>query len=146
LDLCGYGQEEVLGQYHFFLAGAHADPEMARRVEAAIAARRTFVEDVLFHAKDGREVWVSMCVSPVVEDGRVVQHFASFLDIGGRVARERELREAKEMLDRRVATRTRPLQQVNARLQEEVERRHRMEATLRDALAQSEQDIRYRDF
>src|SRR3712207_7977716 len=42
---------------------------------------RSFIEDVPFRAKDGREVWVSMYVSPVVEDGRVVQHFASFLDI-----------------------------------------------------------------
>jgi two-component sensor histidine kinase len=87
-----------------------------------------------------------MFVSPVVEDGRVVQHFASFIDISERVARERDLREAKETLDRRVATRTRSLQQANARLQAEVERRQRTEATLRDALAQGQEDIRYRDF
>src|SRR3712207_2400864 len=134
LELCGYDREEVLGQNYFFLVGEHADPEVARRVEAAMAARRTFVEDVPFRAKDGREVWVSMFVSPVVEDGRVAQHFASFLDISDRVARERELQEAKETLDRRVATRTRRLQQANARLEEEVERRQRTEATLRDAL------------
>ncbi|WP_052389763.1 histidine kinase dimerization/phosphoacceptor domain -containing protein [Belnapia moabensis] len=87
-----------------------------------------------------------MFVSPVVEDGRVVQHFASFLDFSHRVVQERELRESKETLDWRVATRTRRLQEVNARLQEEVERRQRTEATLRDALAQGQEDIRYRDF
>ncbi len=146
LELCGYGRDEVLGQNYFFLVGEHADPGVAARVEAAMSARRTFIEDVPFRAKDGREVWVSMFVSPVVEDGRVVQHFASFLDIGDRVARERELREAKETLDRRVATRTQRLQQANARLAEEVERRQRTEATLRDALAQGQEDIRYRDF
>uniref|UniRef100_UPI001B806391 sensor histidine kinase n=1 Tax=Belnapia moabensis TaxID=365533 RepID=UPI001B806391 len=62
------------------------------------------------------------------------------------LARERELHEAKKTLERRVATRTRRLQEVNARLQEEVERRQRTEATLRDALAQGQEDIRYRDF
>jgi PAS domain S-box-containing protein len=146
LELCGYGREEVLGQNYFFLVGERSDPAVAARVEAAMAARRRFVEDVPFRAKDGREVWVSMFVSPVIEDGRVVQHFASFLDIGDRVARERELREAKATLDRRVAARTRRLQQATARLEEEVERRQRTEATLRDALAQGQEDIRYRDF
>ena len=62
------------------------------------------------------------------------------------MARERELREAKATLDRRVAARTRRLQEANARLEEEVERRQRTEATLRDALAQGQEDIRYRDF
>ena len=146
LELFGYGRDEVLGQNYFFLAGERADPEVTARVEAATAARREFFEDVPFRAKDGREVWVALFVSPVVEDGRVVQHFASFLDVSERVARERELREAKEALDRRVAARTRRLQEANARLEEEVERRQRTEATLRDALAQGQEDIRYRDF
>jgi PAS domain S-box-containing protein len=146
LELCGYGREDVLGQSYFFLVGERADPEVAARVEAAMAARRTFIEDVPFRANDGREVWVSMFVSPVVDDGRVVQHFASFLDISDRVARERELREAKETLDRQVAARTRRLREANARLEEEVERRQRTEATLRDALVQGQEDIRYRDF
>ncbi|MFC7538218.1 histidine kinase dimerization/phosphoacceptor domain -containing protein [Siccirubricoccus deserti] len=84
--------------------------------------------------------------SPVVEDDRVVQHFASFLDISERVARERDLREAKETLDRRVAARTERLRQANERLQEEVKRRQRTEAALRDALAPGQEDIRYRDF
>ena len=119
---------------------------MAERVKAAMATRRDFIEDVPFHARDGREVWVSMFVSPVIEDGRVMQHFASFLDISERVARERDLRGAKAMLDRRVAARTERLRQANERLQEEVERRQRTEATLRDALAKGQEDIRYRDF
>jgi PAS domain S-box-containing protein len=93
LDLCGYDREEVLGQNYFFLVGEHADPAVEARVEAAMSARRRFAEDVPFRAKDGREVWVAMFVSPVVQDGRVAQHFASFLDISDRMARERELHE-----------------------------------------------------
>ena len=71
LDLCGYGREEVLGQNYFFLVGEHADPGVAARVETAMAARREFIEGVPFRAKGGREVWVALFVSPVVEDGRV---------------------------------------------------------------------------
>jgi PAS domain S-box-containing protein len=144
--MCGYEQDDVLGQDYFFLLGQHASPEVAERVQSAMATQRDFIEDVPFCTRDGREVWVSMFVSPVVEDDRVVQHFASFIDISERVARERDLREAKATLDRRVAVRTERLRQANARLQEEVERRQRTEATLRDALAQGQEDIRYRDF
>jgi PAS domain S-box-containing protein len=144
--MCGYDRNETLGQDYFFLIAQQADPDVAGRVRSAMAAEQDFIEEVPFRAKDGREVWVSMFVSPVKEGGRVVQHFASFIDVSQRVARERELHAAQETLDRRVATRTRRLQEVNARLQDEVERRQRAEATLRDALVQGQEDVRYRDF
>jgi PAS domain S-box-containing protein len=140
--MCGYDRNETLGQDYFFLIAQQADPDVADRVRSAMAAEQDFIEEVPFRAKDGREVWVSMFVSPVKEGGRVVQHFASFIDVSQRVARERELHAAQETLDRRVATRTRRLQEVNARLQDEVERRQRAEATLRDALVQGQEDVR----
>ncbi|WP_043341966.1 histidine kinase dimerization/phosphoacceptor domain -containing protein [Belnapia moabensis] len=146
LTLCGYGHEEVLGQNYFSRVGEHADPEVAQRVEATMTARRTFIEEVPFAAKNGQRIWVSMFASPVVEDDRVVQHFASFLDVTDRIERERELREAKETLEQRVAARTRSMEQANTLLQGEVERRQRTEAILRDALARGEEDLRYRDF
>ncbi|WP_161993830.1 sensor histidine kinase [Muricoccus nepalensis] len=146
LRLCGHDREDVLGQGYFFLVGEHADPGIVGRFAAAMATSHPFKEDVPFRAKDGREVWVSMFVSPVMEGERVVQHFASFLDITDRIERERELLKDKETLDRRVAARTKRLQQVNAKLEEEVERRRRTEAILRDALAQGQEDLRYRDF
>ena len=89
---------------------------------------------------------MSQLVDPMVEDGRVVRHFASFYDITDRMRREQTLRERRETLERLVAARTKRLQQANARLEEEVERRRRTEATLRDALAQGQEDIRFRDF
>ena len=47
LELCGYEHDEVIGRNYFFLVGEHADPDVAGRVEAAMAARRQFTEDVL---------------------------------------------------------------------------------------------------
>jgi PAS domain S-box-containing protein len=75
--MCGYDRDDVLGQDYFFLIGQHANPEVAERVKAAMATPRDFIEDVLFHTRDGHDAWVSMFVSPVIEEGRVVQHFAS---------------------------------------------------------------------
>ncbi len=146
LELSGYAREEVMGQGYFFLMGQLMQPEMAAHIAEAMAAHRKINVDVPFNTKDGRKLWVTQLIDPIVQDGQVIQHFASFVDITDRVRREASLREAKETLDRRVATRTRRLQLTKERLEEEVERRRRVEATLRDALAQGQEDLRFRDF
>jgi PAS domain S-box-containing protein len=140
LELFGYRREEVLGRNYLFLADPGTDPEVARRVDRAMAAGRDVVEEeVLLRAKDGREVWVSLFVAPMAEDGRVVRHFASLLDVTGRVEGERRLRELNGTLERRVADRTR-------RLEAEVERRGRLEAVLRDQLAREQEHVRRKEF
>jgi PAS domain S-box-containing protein len=147
LKLLGYEREdEVLGEDYLSIAGRHVDREVKARIEAALASRSISTDDLPFRARDGREVWVSQHIDPMEEDGRVVRHFASFYDITERVQRERALKEDKETLERRVATRTRRLQAAKEKLEEEVERRRRTEATLRDALSQGQEDLRFRDF
>ncbi len=135
----------MVGRGFAAVAGEHADPEVRARIEAALASSAPSADELLFRARDGREVWVSQMVEPMAEDGRVVRHFAPFFDIADRVRRELGLEE-KDTVARRVAARTRRLQEVKARLEEEVERRRRTEATLRDALAQDQEDLHFRDF
>jgi PAS domain S-box-containing protein len=146
LELCGYEREEVLGQNYLFLIAPEDAPDTTERVRAAMAARHQVNEEMRFQRKDGRDIWVGALIAPMVEEGRVVRHFGCFVDISDRVAREKALREANEALDHRVETRTRRLHQVNARLEEEVERRRRTETVLRDALAEGEETLRFRDF
>ena len=147
LKMLGYeNEDEVVGQDYLFVAGKHVGPEVRTRIEAALASRSSSTDDLLFHARDGREVWVSQLMDPMEEDGRVARHFSSFYDITERVHREQALHEENETLERRVAARTRRLQQAKEKLEAEVERRQRTEATLRDALAQGEEDLRFRDF
>ncbi len=146
LRMLGRGPDEVVGHGFTAIACEHAAPEVRARIEAALASRAPTTDELLFRAKEGREVWVSQAVEPMAEDGRTVRHFASFFDITDRVRRERGLEEEKDTLARRVAARTRRLQEAKARLEEEVERRRRTEATLRDALAQDQEDLRFRDF
>lgn len=137
LELCGYPAEEVLGHTIMFLAGSGTDPDTAGRIQAAMSARRTLTEDVRIYRKDGTALWVAAFASPVMEGGRVVQHFASFLDITRRVEAEEALREAKEDLERQVRERTRSLEA-------EVARRAQVEAELRETVARREEDVRYR--
>jgi len=93
IDLFGYTRSEVLGQNYFFLAGPNTDPEIERNIRAALIAQEPLNQEVLLYAQSGREVWAAQFVSPVRDDqGRLVQHFASFWDITRRVRAERRIK------------------------------------------------------
>jgi len=79
IDLFGYTREEVLGQNDFFLTAPDAGPEAERLIRAAMQADEPLTLEVSLRANDGREIWTAQFVSPVHdEQGRVIQHFASF--------------------------------------------------------------------
>jgi PAS domain S-box-containing protein len=100
IDLFGYTREEVVGQNYFFLAGPETDPEVEKFIRTAMVADESLNLEVLLRAKSGREVWAAQFVSPVHDDhGRVIQHFASFLDITRRVRAERRTQRLNEVLE-----------------------------------------------
>jgi PAS domain S-box-containing protein len=128
IDLFGYSREEVLGQNYFFLAGPDTDPEVERHIRAAMMADEPLDLEVPLRAKDGREVWAAQFVSPVHDDqGRVIQHFASFWDITRRVRAERRTRRLNEVLESRVKERTQ-------QLQTELDRRRALEGVLTESV------------
>jgi len=146
LKLCGYDMEEVLGRNYTFMMGENSDPVMKERITAPVQLRHGLTEDVRIFRKDGTPIWTVIFIGPVVENGRVVQHLTSFLDITRRIELERALKEAKASLEHRVAEKTRKLKGTNEKLREEVDRRINVEAMLRDTLAQREEDLCYRTF
>lgn len=87
LQMCGYDRDEVLGQNYHFLSGPDTDPEVARKIDAALGARQDFTLEVQFYRKGGGPFWTMQFVSPVIDqDGRITQHFAS--QIGGKASVE----------------------------------------------------------
>jgi PAS domain S-box-containing protein len=84
-----------------------------------------------FVHKRGHPVWV-MVVSSLVRDEAGVPLYAIRIvqDLSARNAAEAALREANELLERRVAERTQELQEANLRLVAEIEERKRAEAQL----------------
>ncbi len=146
LEMCGYDMDEVLGQNYYFLTGHKTDPEIVRHIERAMTARDHIQIEVLLYRKDGREIWVSQFVSPQWEEGRVVRHFASLIDITDRVTAEHELKEMAQSLEQRVEQRTRLLQEAKGKLEAEVERRSKLESVLRDALDRNEETLRQKDY
>jgi len=132
IDLFGYSREEVLGQNYFFLTGPDTDPEVEQHIRAAIMADEPLNLEVQLRAKSGREVWVAQFVSPVHDDqGRVIQHFASFWDITRRIRAERRTQRLNEVLESRVKERTQELQN-------ELDRRHVLEGVLTESIREKD--------
>jgi PAS domain S-box-containing protein len=145
MKMSGYVREEVLGKSYHFLSGPNTDPEVARDIDVSLRAGDPIVREVQLYRKDGKHLWVLQHVAPVFEDGRIRQHFVSFIDITERKAAEDDLRRLTEELDRRVVLRTERLDGINRRLAEEAERRTEVERVLRNTLQDKDRLLREKD-
>ena len=117
LDMSGYTMDEVLGQEPHFLDGPDTDPATIQRFKAALAEQRDETLEILQYRKDGGTLWATLFVSRWTdENGRIVHHFLSFLDVTQRRAAEDDLRQLTQELERRVTERTQELAAANAHL------------------------------
>ena len=146
LGMLGLKQGEVIGRDYASVAVQHIDPETLKTTTERMASHIASTHDFLLRKQDGSTVWVSQSIDPIIKEGRIVRHLASFYDITERVLREQQLRGEKGALERRFKARAQRLQQTTERLEEEIERRMRLEATLRDTLIERDKDLRLRDF
>ncbi len=81
LQLTGWSRDEVLGQSFNSLMARNASSATLAEIENAIAGHEDDHE-ICYRRKDGSQFWASMFVTPVKdEEGRIVQHFASFVDL-----------------------------------------------------------------
>jgi PAS domain S-box-containing protein len=145
MRMSGYGREEILGKSYHFLSGPNTDPAVARDIDVSLRDGNAIVREVQLYREDGKHLWVLQHVSPIFEDGRIVQHFVSFVDITERKAVEDDLRRLTEELDRRVVLRTERLDGINRRLAEEAERRTEVERVLRNTLQDKDRLLREKD-
>ena len=119
VKLSGYSPEELLGQDPHFMNGPDTDPDAIRRYETAMSEGRDATLEIVQHRKDGSAFRAMLFASPLDDgQGTVVNHFLSYLDISRRYEAERDLRLLTTELERRVAERTKELEEVNARLRE----------------------------
>jgi putative addiction module CopG family antidote len=103
LALTGYDREEVFGKSYHFLMGSDTDPAARAQIEAAFHdGFYSSYPEVRYYRKDGSKFWAIMFISPVLnENGAVVQHFASFVDITRRRQDEDHLRFLLDELNHR---------------------------------------------
>lgn len=82
LNLTGYSRDEVLGKSFNFIMAQGADPDGIAEIERALGGSSDVDPEIRYRRRDGSIFWASVFVSPVKdEDGVVVQHFASFIDV-----------------------------------------------------------------
>ncbi|QCO17998.1 PAS domain S-box protein (plasmid) [Azospirillum brasilense] len=117
LTMSGYSRDEILGQEPHFLDGPETSPAVIQQFSKAIAEQRDETLQILQYRKDGSTLWATLFVSPWAdENGRMVHHFLSFLDITRHHEAEDDLRQLTLDLERRVAERTQALTAANAHL------------------------------
>lgn len=97
LSLTGYAREEVLGQSFNFLMAHAADAEALAKIEAEFQGKSDGGCEIRYRRKDGSEFWAALFISPVrLEDGDIVQYFASFIDL---TALKEEQAHSRKLID-----------------------------------------------
>ena len=137
---------EVIGRDYASVMGHSVDLRTLENSKGRMASRIPSIHEFLRRRQDGSEIWVSQGIHPIIKEGRIVRHFASFYDVTDRVLREQQIRGEKGALEQRFNARAWRLQQTTERLELEIERRIRIEATLRDTLIERDKDLRLREF
>ncbi|MBS1813177.1 MAG: PAS domain S-box protein, partial [Acidobacteria bacterium] len=133
--LTGYALREVLGQKPGrVLQGEKTDPQTVAAIRQALAAHQPFEGEVYNYKKDGTGYWLSLSISPIVDEQGALQGFISIeMDISERKAMEEELRRAYDEMELRVITRTLEYGYANEALQVEINERKRAERDLSEA-------------
>ena len=96
--LTGYLLEEVQGKnLGNILQGPGTNPEAVERIAELLKSKENFTEELLNYRKDGQPYWVSINISPILNDkGEVSRFIAIQTDITERKLKQEELRVAKE--------------------------------------------------
>ena len=117
IELSGYSEDELLGQEPHFMNGDDTEPAAIQRYEAAMAKGRDETLEILQYRKDGAPFRAMLFASPLNDgQGKVTNHFLSYLDITRRFDAEEQLRSLTADLEKRVADRTQDLQATNDKL------------------------------
>src|SRR5215211_9216726 len=110
IELSGYTIDELLGQDPHFMNGEDTDPAAVQQYQASIRAGRDETLEILQYRKDGTPFRAMLFASPLDDgQGRVTNHFLSYLDITRRYDAEESLRALTVELEARVAARTQQL-------------------------------------
>ncbi len=129
----GYRPEEVIGQFVFLLAVPGREDEMQLILDQISKGERIQHYETVRRHKDGRQVAISLTVSPIRDDsGQIVGASKIARDITDRQGAEAELRRLNETLEQRVAQRTAELDEVNRKLQDEIAEGERADQRLKN--------------
>lgn len=96
VDQTGYTREDVLGRNCRFLQDDDRDQQALDNLREAIAAEEPVTVDLRNYRKDGEQFWNRLSVTPVYEDGELVNHIGVQQDVTDEVRRKQRLYEERE--------------------------------------------------
>ncbi len=93
--ITGYTLEEVKGKKPGdFLQGEKTDPNTVARIREKLPLKVSFQEEILNYTKDGREYWLNLSITPILNElGEIEKFIAIEMDITERKQREQLLLE-----------------------------------------------------
>ena len=97
LALTGFDRAEVLGQSLNFMLASATDAESLATISTEFAEDANGGSEVRCRRKDGSEFWAGLFISPVRDEGdKIVQNFASFVDL---TRHKREQAQSRMLID-----------------------------------------------
>ncbi|MGD9688929.1 MAG: PAS domain S-box protein [Phycisphaerales bacterium] len=112
--ISGYSREELLGQDHRIVNSGHHPKSFWVEVWRSISAGRAWRGDVCNRAKDGSTYWVQTIIAPFRDEhGRIERYVSIRTDITEQVRLGEAMKAAAGELERRLAQRTRELEDLN---------------------------------
>lgn len=103
LALTGYARDEVLGQDFNFFMERGADAAAQAKIASEFKGDSEGGAEIQYRRKDGSTFWAVLFISPVHdEDGKIVQYFASFVDVTRHKEEQTESRMLIDELNHRV--------------------------------------------
>lgn len=124
--LTGYKAEEVIGETPRILQGPLTSKEATNRIKAALAENKPVTETIINYDRMGRAYWIEMNIVPLLDQDGNVSHFAAIeRDVSERKfhleqleAKNRDLKELKQIKERRVAELTTELKMTKVHLEQ----------------------------
>jgi PAS domain S-box-containing protein len=98
-ELTGYDEEEAVGKNCRFLQGEDTDPKNVAKLREAVEKDEPADVEILNYKKDGTPFWNRIYISPIYEDGEVVQYVGSQRDVTDTKKREKSLKKANARLN-----------------------------------------------
>lgn len=139
-QITGYTKDEVCGKNPRILRSGETVPEQYKQLWETISSGKEWRGEFHNKKKNGELFWETASISPVRNEKSVITHFVAIKeDITERKRVEKELEDYQSHLEILIKERTKELEEVNTRLQEEIVKQKEAEEKVKGALVKEKE-------